>query len=334
MQDFAVSTNGDTADRAEVDSDLKGSWQDPTRAELYSHAEPFRLESITNNLVASTLRAGFKTFIPLAYFASRFADSTLRPVESADASAIILDGSGGIKVKAKSFTDVPLSQIDLNDFNSIARGMPRAFRQHFIPKGTDAPGHRLALLIADMFDGMFNMVKDRSDFELGFDIYKVYVDRAYRQWFTFPNANIRIDVFHSGLYQESLLSWQTLRVKEEDARRKAPKVSISSYSKGQGQGQRRSFRDGDTSTKENTRPCSGGKCRCYLCGSTEHNWNQHKPRSSDFLHKSGRQFVDSEGHAYCHSFNGPFGCSKSPCTFAHKCGLCGSSEHGSQDHPR
>lgn len=198
------------------DHDLKGCWQDPTQALMFSYAEPFKLECIVNNLVASTLWGGLKSFIPLAYFASCFADSTLKPVESADASAIILDGSGGIKVKAKSFTDIPLSQVDLNDFNSIARGMPRAFRQHFIPKGATAPGHRIALLIADMFEAMFNMIKDRSDFELGFDIYKIYVDRAYRQWFTFPNTNTRIDIFHPGLYQESLLSWQTLRAKEED----------------------------------------------------------------------------------------------------------------------
>ena len=211
--------------------------------------------------------------------------------------------------------------------------MPRAFCQHFVPKGADTPGHRLTLGIADMLDAMFNMIKDRSDFELGFEIYKLYVDRAYRQWFTFQDRNIRIDLFHGTLYQECLLSWQTLRVKEEEARRKSQKqVHPSSSSKPQGHSQKRSFRDGDSSSKENSH--SGGKWKCYLCGSTEHNWNQHKPRSSDFLRKSGRVFVDSEGTAYCHSFNGPFGCSKSPCTFAHKCGLCGSSEHGSQGHQR
>ncbi|KAE9399068.1 hypothetical protein BT96DRAFT_1104493 [Gymnopus androsaceus JB14] len=192
--------------------DLKGGWCDPSRAQLYSYTEPFRLESIANNLVASTLRNGLKTFIPMAYFASRYADSTLKPVESADSSAIILDGAGGIKVKSRSFTEIPLSQIDMNDFNSISRGLPRAVRQHFIPKGASAPGHKLALAIADMFQAMFDMVRDRSDFELGFDIYKIYVDRAYRQWFTFPNDNVRVDLFHSGLYQESLLSWQTLKV--------------------------------------------------------------------------------------------------------------------------
>lgn len=302
---------------------------------MFSYSEPFKLECIANNLVASTLRGGLKSFIPLAYFASRFADSTLKSVESADTSAIILDGSGGVKVKAKSFTDVPLSQIDLNDFNSIARGMPKAFHQHFIPKGATTLGHRLALLIADMFNEMFNMVKDRLDFELGFDIYKIYVNRAYRQWFMFPSINTRIDVFHPGLYQELLLSWQTLKVKEEDARRKVQKTTAApSTTKHQGHGQKRPFQDGDSSSKENARPGTGTKCKCYLCGSLEHNWNQHKPCSSDFLCKSGRQFVDSEGTAYCHSFNGPFGCSKSPCTFAHKCGLCGSTEHGSQDHPR
>ncbi|KAE9384645.1 hypothetical protein BT96DRAFT_1007860 [Gymnopus androsaceus JB14] len=157
--------------------DLKGTWCNPSTASLHSYMEPFQLECITNNLVASMLRSGLKTFIPLAYFASRFADSTLKSVESADASSIILDGSGGIK-------------IDLNNFNSIARGLPRSFRQRFIPKGAETPGHRLALTIADMFDGMFNMVKDRSDFELGFEAYKIYIDRAYHQWFTFQDKNI------------------------------------------------------------------------------------------------------------------------------------------------
>lgn len=207
---------------------------------MFSYAKPFKLECVANNLVASTLRGGLKSLIPLAYFASRFADSMLKPVELADASAIILDGSGGIKVKAKSFINIPLSQLDLNDFNSIARGMPRALCQHFIPKGATAPGHRLALLIADMFDAMFNMVKDCSDFELGFDIYKLYVDRAYQQWFTFPNNNICIDLFHPGLYQESLLLWQILRVKEEDIQQKAQKtVAVPSHSnKNQGHGQK------------------------------------------------------------------------------------------------
>ncbi|KAE9387838.1 hypothetical protein BT96DRAFT_1004756 [Gymnopus androsaceus JB14] len=193
-----------TDDVGEVDNaatELKGGWGDPNKAQMHSYTEPFRLEPIANNLVASTLRNGLKTFIPIAYFASRYADSTLKPVESADSSAIILDGSGGIKVKAKTFAEVPLSQITLNDFNSIAR-------------------HPRALAIADLFRAMFDMVQECSDFELGFDIYKIYVDRAYRQWFAFPNENIRIDLFHPGLYQESLLSWQTLKVKEEEVRRK------------------------------------------------------------------------------------------------------------------
>ncbi|KAE9396176.1 hypothetical protein BT96DRAFT_996990 [Gymnopus androsaceus JB14] len=106
-------------------SSLKGTWGNPSQAQLHSYMEPFQLECITNNL-----------------FASRFADSSLKSVDSADASAIILDS------------------IDLNNFNSLPRGMPRAFHQHFVPKGADAPGHRLALGIADMLDAMFNMVKD------------------------------------------------------------------------------------------------------------------------------------------------------------------------------
>ena len=93
---------------------------------------------------------------------SCYTNSTLKPVESADASTIILDGSGGIKVKLKSFTEVPLLQIDMTNFNSLAQGMPRAFCQHFVPKGVETPGHKVALAIADMMKDMFNMVKDCS----------------------------------------------------------------------------------------------------------------------------------------------------------------------------
>ena len=60
------------------------------------------------------------------------------------------------------------------------------------------------------------VLPERSDFELGFDIYKIYVNREYRQWSAFPNENIHIDIFHPGLYQESLLSWQMLKVKEDE----------------------------------------------------------------------------------------------------------------------
>ncbi|KAE9387949.1 hypothetical protein BT96DRAFT_1004639 [Gymnopus androsaceus JB14] len=148
---------GEDLTNADGEEDLKGGCSDPSRAQLYSYTEPFRLKSIANNLVTSTLRNGLKTFIPLAYFASHYADSTLKPIKSTDASAIILDGSGGIKVKSRSFTKVPLSQIDMNNFNSISRGLPRSIHQHFIPKGASAPGHKLAFAIMDMFQAMFDM---------------------------------------------------------------------------------------------------------------------------------------------------------------------------------
>ncbi|KAE9397006.1 hypothetical protein BT96DRAFT_941253 [Gymnopus androsaceus JB14] len=65
-----------------ADTELKGGWGDPNKAQMHSYTEPFMLKPIANNLVASTLKNRLKTFIPIAYFASCYADSTLKLVAS------------------------------------------------------------------------------------------------------------------------------------------------------------------------------------------------------------------------------------------------------------
>lgn len=174
------------------------TWADPRLATVPSLSAPFHIEHAVNNLVVANLRKGFVTYIPIAYFASRFADSSIKPIESGE--SILIDDSG-LKVKSKTFQDYALSKISMMDFASISMNLPRCIHTHFIPGGIGQVGCELSHSLADMFQGLFLMIQMHPDFKVSFEVYKEYVDHVLRQWHSYPETNTRVDLFHEGLFQ-------------------------------------------------------------------------------------------------------------------------------------
>lgn len=308
------------------------TWADPRLATVPSLSAPFHIEHAVNNLVVANLRKGFVTYIPIAYFASRFADSSIKPIESGE--SILIDDSG-LKVKSKTFQDYALSKISMTDFASISMNLPRCIRTHFIPGGIGQVGCELSHSLADMFQGLFLMIQMRPDFEVSFEVYKEYVDRVLRQWHSYPETNTRVDLFHEGLFQMVFNMYQARSLSSSSSSSTSSSSSKPISSSGSSKQSKRSFRDGDDS-----KPGSRGSSRtpknvCYVCLSSDHHWSAHKAKKTDHLKRIDKRFVDPEGHAYCLGFNGVSGCRHgSECNYEHKCGACGSSEHGSQEHPR
>lgn len=283
------------------------TWSDPRLATIESFAAPFRIEHAVNNLVVSNLRKGFQSYIPIAYFASRFADTSIKSIEAGE--SILIDDSG-LKVKSKSFQDYAVSRITLSDFASIAVNFPRCIREHFIPtSGQMTTGSPLAHALADMFQAMFLMVQMRPDFEVCFEVYKEYVDRVLRQWHSFPERPMRIDIFHEGMYQLVFNTYQaksfSLNTSTSSSTSSSSKSSSSSTSKTS----KRGFRDNDDS-RGGSRSSSRSTNRnvCYLCLSPDHHWTAHKAKKGDHLRKVDKRFVDSEGRPYCLAYNGVSGC--------------------------
>ncbi|KAE9383757.1 hypothetical protein BT96DRAFT_951064 [Gymnopus androsaceus JB14] len=184
----------------------KASLADPCKAVVNSLANPFRSRTGgCNPKYAHELRHNKWTrWTPLGGFAPRFNSDGLSEALSSGDSLLLEPGAGAVMLKSKAFTEIPIEETDRSDFTGIAINFPRAIREHLIPEGETEVGSDHALAIAEMFQNLFRTIQDREDFHECFEIYREYVWRVIRSWHTYPEDNIRVDIFHAVLYQQIL----------------------------------------------------------------------------------------------------------------------------------
>ncbi|KAE9384272.1 hypothetical protein BT96DRAFT_1008244 [Gymnopus androsaceus JB14] len=101
---------------------------------------------------------GWHEFIPMAYFANRFADSA----SVTDEGEALVFEADKVKMKSKRLVDYPIHKITPTDFTETAAAYPRAIRDHFIPGKAGHVGTTKALAIADMFQGLFLSTSNSS----------------------------------------------------------------------------------------------------------------------------------------------------------------------------
>lgn len=322
----------------------KPTLADPRKAVVGSLFNPFRARTGgCNPKYAHELRHNnWARWTPIGGFAPRYNSDGLSEALSSGDALLLESGAGSVSLKAKGFTEIPIEDTDRADFTGIASNLPRAIREHLIPAGELDVGSEHALAIADMFQGLFRMIQDREDFHECFELYREYVWKVIRAWHSYPEDNIRIDIFHVEMYQQILHGHLARETSCKD-RASSNSSSSSTYTAHHSNQNQQSFRNPKNSRgskAENYRRSEQPKTKgigddnnvCYKCGGTHHH-SRHKASASDYLVQKGRNWVDPEGRCYCIGFNGISGCSfGKDCKYEHRCGRCGSTDHSSQNH--
>ncbi|KAE9394195.1 hypothetical protein BT96DRAFT_998742 [Gymnopus androsaceus JB14] len=181
----------------DTEEDNRSDFRDPQFVVVPSIATPYAIEMALNSSVISCLRKGWGEYIPMAYFASRFADSS----SVTDQGESLVFEVDKVKVKSKRLVDYPISKIMATDFTEIAAAYPRAVFNHFIPGKSGCVGTPKVVNIASMIKGLFRLVTTRPDFIQNFETYKQYIEKALRDWFNNKEKNNQINLFHENLYQ-------------------------------------------------------------------------------------------------------------------------------------
>ncbi|KAE9388574.1 hypothetical protein BT96DRAFT_947519 [Gymnopus androsaceus JB14] len=191
----------------------KASLADPRKAVVNSLANPFssRTGGCNPKYAHELCHNKWTRWAPLGGFAPCFNSDGLSEALSSGDSLLLEPRAGAVMLKSKAFTKIPIEETDRSDFTGIAIDFPRAIREHLIPEGETEAGSDHALAIAEMFQNLFRTIQDREDFHKCFEIYREYVWRVIRSWHTYPEDNIRVDIFHAALYQQILhahLAWR------------------------------------------------------------------------------------------------------------------------------
>ncbi|KAJ4493254.1 hypothetical protein C8R41DRAFT_867129 [Lentinula lateritia] len=120
-------------------------FRDPHQGEISSSVPAAMLNQV-NPLVISALRSGWPTFISLNYFSCRMSEMGESSVSAAGETWDV-DEASQVKFKTKWLKELSFESISQRDWDSIAKNMPRALKDYFIPPGECGIHSELASLL-------------------------------------------------------------------------------------------------------------------------------------------------------------------------------------------
>ncbi|ESK87746.1 hypothetical protein Moror_11283 [Moniliophthora roreri MCA 2997] len=141
--------------------------------------------SITvNHHVITRLRNGWIHPISMIYFAPTYRSAAL---------ASDSDTKGKLP-------NVDVEAIDMGLFTSIARNLPRAIYDYYIPPDEREQKSEIARAVAEMLQTLFTNIVAQSDFEELFLAYREYAHRCLISWHQNKRSNIRVDIWDDSTY--------------------------------------------------------------------------------------------------------------------------------------
>ncbi|KAJ3966088.1 hypothetical protein EV361DRAFT_1015721, partial [Lentinula raphanica] len=165
--------------------------------------------STTAESVSMELRNGWRSWIPIGWFASRY-NNQLR--YSARNDTLHLRESGGqvsVHRGAQGFPFIPIEDLTRHDWGEISVNFPQALREHLVPRipgNRDTTGHPQALGLAVLIEDFFTAVRQHPTFDLQFETWKDYVDTALRFWHCNPGQAINISIIDELVFMELRLT--------------------------------------------------------------------------------------------------------------------------------
>ncbi|KAG7093004.1 hypothetical protein E1B28_009303 [Marasmius oreades] len=139
--------------------------------------------------VVHCLSSGWSWPISLCLFAPAFKGKLANPSGS-DTKSLF-----------KQLNSFPISSLNRGDFHDVALHFPNAVERYFIPRDGRSTGSTLALNLAKMFRGLFDLLRSRPDFTEFFDTYKEYLQAAMDQWYVRRSSEaIRLDIWDDSLW--------------------------------------------------------------------------------------------------------------------------------------
>ncbi|KAJ3746889.1 hypothetical protein EV360DRAFT_76439 [Lentinula raphanica] len=165
--------------------------------------------STTAESVLMQLRNGWRSWIPIGWFASRY-NNQLR--YSARNDTLHLRESGGqvsVHRGTQGFPFIPIEDLTRHDWGEISVNFPQALREHLVPRipgNRDTTGHPQALGLAVLIENFFTAVRQHPTFDLQFETWKDYVDTALRFWHCNPGQAINISTIDELVFMELRLT--------------------------------------------------------------------------------------------------------------------------------
>ncbi|KAJ3905369.1 hypothetical protein F5879DRAFT_1001060, partial [Lentinula edodes] len=249
-------------------------FRDPRQGEISSSVPAAMLNQV-NPLVISALRTGWPTFISLNYFSRRMSEVGESSVSAAGETWDV-DEAGQVKFKTKRLKELSFESISRRDWDSIAKNMPRALKDYFIPPGECGIRSELACEIAQMFKRFFDMLSDQPDFYEAYESYVEYAHKIYSFWFSHLEMNLRIDIFRPSFFD---------RIWARNVHRNKRWASNLTDTGDTSQASKpKKFQKGSSTSSSNVTKSNANVC--HICGSDQHNWSRHEHTGNEFLAKS------------------------------------------------
>ena len=317
--------------------------QPPTRGFFYN-----TITNTTSDLPATVikmLKAGFKTYIPLALCTHKACLQATRSTDTFDTEIGWTD-SGEMKLKQKAMNAAKDHYLTTDDFTEIRENFIRGMRKYLIMGEDDGPGGARAIACVDMFTEFFSIIAARPDYTQDWPSYRGYIIDSYTSWVGRRDDSFGL-IFDEHLFFKYKMSHLVPVLLEQ--LRQPPNSSGGviggrggpglrgrgrGFQGGLGGGPSRGGFQGQTflpSGSLPTQPSTTG-FRCYLCNGI-HSHKEHQGAATRLVTNENGKWVDKSlgNKIVCISFNvGANGCRRpATCTYSHSCSLCGDLSHGS-----
>ena len=159
----------------------------PTSSQSLLPSKKFFSKTITNatcDLPASVikeLKAGFKSYIPLALCTHKACLAATRTPDAFD-TEIGLSDKGEVRLKTKSMSAAKDHHIMTDDFTEIWENFIRGMRRYLVMGDDEAPGGECAFACVDMFRDFFSIIAARPDYTQDWSTYRGYIIESYTSW--------------------------------------------------------------------------------------------------------------------------------------------------------